>query len=194
MTIALYSLSASTRADYIAATLPPGALLAAWWILQCPGRWGTSARWLAPLVATVALATFTWYNEVEINAPARGFGDAINRFIEESEAHVRAGPAPLVFLTRPESGSSHLQSYLGSTGKDDVESARRMIEAGQPFWLFGGRRFNRDETVRAALLEGGLNASVRRACRSERLPLTPEWPKRVTLFRVEPADPLRSGD
>ena len=197
VTIALYAMSASTRADYIAATLPPGALLAAWWLLACPPGWGTWARWSAPPAAMVALAAFTWYNQVEVNAPAPGFGDAINRFIIESEAHLRGNPAPLVFLTFPESGSAHLQSYLGSTRRDDIDSARRMIEAGQPFWLFGGRRFSRPATLQAALLEGGLDASLQRACQSERLPLTPEWPKRVALFRVEPARssrPLQSGE
>ena len=153
VTIALYAMSASTRADYIAATLPPGALLAAWWLLACPPGWGRWARWSAPPVAIVALATLTWYNQVQINAPARGFGDAIDRFINEAEAHVSRDTAPLVFLTLPWNGYGHLQSYLGSAATDDVNSARRMIKAGQPFWLFAGRDFSQPDTLRKALLK-----------------------------------------
>ena len=51
--VALFTLSTGKRADYIAAAIPPGSLLAAWWLLRIPPRWGITAPWLAPAAAVV---------------------------------------------------------------------------------------------------------------------------------------------
>ena len=189
--LAFYTLSASKRADYLAAAYVPGALLAAWWLSAAPPRLGRAAPWLVPATVIAVLSIHTAVMRLEPNAPQRGFGDAINRFIADAETHLRAEPAPTAFWVVD---SSHLQSYLGLTAKDDRASVERLIEAGRPFWLFAGAPDDPAQVVRELLRRTRSGATMTEACRSEYLTWNQHWPGKVTLYRVDPGQPGEQPD
>jgi 4-amino-4-deoxy-L-arabinose transferase-like glycosyltransferase len=183
VTLALYSLSASKRADYAAVAFAPGALLAAWWLQEVPPRLAVRAPWLAPAVAALALGAHTVFNQLQPEAPQRDFGDAIGRFCREAETHLHAAPAPAVFwasqFTLPE-------SYFGSEGRTGAESVRELIRARRSFWIFAGRRTQPPVTLLDWLPEARPRWTITEACRSPRLPRTDVWPEQVILYRVDP--------
>ena len=184
--IALYTLSTGKRADYVAAASAPGALLAAWWLVQVPPRWGITAPWLAPAVAVVVLASMTAYNQLEPNAPQQGFGDAINRFVRQAEVQMQADPRPVAFWG---AGGTHLQSYLGYTGKDGSDPLRRLLDAGRPFWLIAGERFEPPIDVHDWLRDQQVEASLIQEAQSAHLPRGGAWPQQFLLYRVHPRGP-----
>ena len=96
VTVALYSLSASKRADYAAVAFAPGSLLAAWWLLEVRPRLAVRAPWAAPVAAALVLGAHTVFNQLQPDTPQRNFGDAISRFSRDAETHLRAAPAPVV--------------------------------------------------------------------------------------------------
>jgi 4-amino-4-deoxy-L-arabinose transferase-like glycosyltransferase len=183
VTVVLYSLSASKRADYLAVAYPPGALLAAWWILDAPGRLGAAARRLAPVAAALVLAVHTVVNQLQPNAPHRGIGDCMQRFCREAEAHLRADPAPVVFRPRryvlP-------KCYFGSESPDGSVDERRLLTEGQPFWLFAGWETDRTPGVVAWLEQLGSTCTVTEVCRSAEVPASDVWPRQMVLYRVAP--------
>jgi 4-amino-4-deoxy-L-arabinose transferase-like glycosyltransferase len=184
VTVAIYTLTASKRADYVAAAFAPGALLAAWWLLARPPQVGVRAPWLAPAAAVVVLAALTCFNHLELNVPEPGFGDAVNRFIREVEARLRVEPRPTAFLN---ASYVQVQGYLGSSSPDGTESVRRLIEEGRPLWLLAGGRYRRPDRVRRLFVEMRLEASLSEACRSPWFDLRGHWPREIVLYRVEPA-------
>jgi 4-amino-4-deoxy-L-arabinose transferase-like glycosyltransferase len=176
VTVALYSLSASKRADYAAVAFAPGALLAAWWLLEVPPRLAGRAPWAAPAAHTV-------FNQLQPEAPQRDFGDAISGFSRDAETHLRAAPAPVVFWA---SQFSLPESYFGSEGRTGAVSVREMIGTRSPFWVFAGRRTEPPLTLLDWLPEARPRWTITEACRSPRLPRTDVWPEQVVLYRVEP--------
>ncbi len=130
------------------------------------------------------LGLLTLFNELDYHAPQRGLGDAINRFIGESEARIRADPAPVRVW---DGNYAHLPSYLGIAAEGGRGEARRMLEAGEPFWLVAGPRKRPPATVSEWLEHERLEASLSEAARSEPLAPSSHWPGNVVLYRVEPA-------
>jgi 4-amino-4-deoxy-L-arabinose transferase-like glycosyltransferase len=187
--VVFYSLSASKRADYAAGAYAPGALLAAWWLLEGPRRLGSSAPWLAPMATLIALVGLTIHSRGEYSSPQKGFGDAIERFIRQAEANVIGEAAPRAYWVVD---CSHLESYLGSTRRDDEASVSEMVKAGRPFWLFSGAPPNPGRTVRAWLRDTRYGGSITEVCRSDFLTWSQHWPGRVILFRVDPGEPLEA--
>ncbi len=182
--VALFTLSTGKRADYIAAAIPPGSLLAAWWLLRIPPRWGITAPWLAPATAVVFLASMTVYNQLESNAPQPGFGNAINRFAVQAEAQIRHDPRPMAFWATER---TYLQSYLGYCGQDATEALRQLLEAADPFWLVAGERSEPPVTVHDWLRDQHLEATLTEVSRSDRYDGISYWPGQVVLYRVDPA-------
>ncbi len=182
--VALFSLSTGKRADYIAAAIPPGSLLAAWWLLRIPPRWGVTAPWLAPAVAVVILASMTVYNQLEHNAPQPGFGNAINRFIKQAEVQMLADPRAVAFWG---AGGTHLQSYLGYTGKDGSDPLRRLLDSRGPFWLVAGGAEQPPSVVVGWLGEYDPPRKISEVCRSARLTPRTIWPEHFVLYRVDPS-------
>ncbi|MHC4100350.1 MAG: ArnT family glycosyltransferase [Planctomycetota bacterium] len=182
-TVALYSLSASNRADYAAVAFAPGALLAAWWLLEVPPRLAGRAPWAAPVAAVLALGAHTVFNQLQPEAPQRDFGDVISRFSRDAETHLRAAPAPVVFwasqFTLPE-------SYFGAEGHTGAASVRRMLRTQSSFWVFAGRRTEPPVTLLDWLPEARPRWTITEACRSPQLPRTDVWPEQVVLYRVDP--------
>jgi 4-amino-4-deoxy-L-arabinose transferase-like glycosyltransferase len=185
-TIVLYSLSASKRADYAVVAFAPGALLAAWWLLYAPPRLAVRVPWLVPVAAGIALAVHTAVNELQPNAPQRGFGDAVAGFAREAEAHLRTAPtAPVVFVA---DRSALLRSYFGAEGNIGARTARALIKERCSFWLFAGRREDSMVPVVNGLRQRPESWSVTEACRSRRLPRSEIWPEQVLLYRIEPME------
>ncbi|MCH8153285.1 MAG: hypothetical protein IH830_13045, partial [Planctomycetes bacterium] len=182
--VALFTLSTGKRADYIAAASAPGALLAAWWLVHVPPRWGIKVPWLAPAVAAVVLASLTIYDQLQVPAPQRGSGDAINRFIKQAEEQMLADPRPVAFWgTR----GTHLQSYLGYAGKDGSDPLRRLLDSGGPFWLVAGGAEQPPSAVVDWLGEYDPQRKISEVCRSARLNPRPIWLEQLVLYRVDPA-------
>jgi 4-amino-4-deoxy-L-arabinose transferase-like glycosyltransferase len=183
VTVALYSLSASKRADYAVVAFAPGALLAAWWLLEVPPRLAIRAPWAAPIAAALVLGAHTVFNQLQPEAPQRDFGDAISRFSRDAERHLRAAPAPVVFwasqFTLPE-------SYFGSEGHTGPKSVREMIGTRSSFWIFAGRRTEPPITLLDWLPKARPRWTITEACRSPRLPRADVWPEQVVLYRVDP--------
>ncbi|MHC4108601.1 MAG: ArnT family glycosyltransferase [Planctomycetota bacterium] len=183
VTIALYSFSAGKRADYIAAALPPGALLAAWWLLCAPPRLGHKAPWLAPAAAAVVLAAMTGYNSWQPQAPRRDFGAVITRFIQQSEARLRAEPRPVAWWAI---GDTHLLAFLGIITEGGSASVQQKFAEGEPFWLLLGRPPDPPHMLAEVLTESYPQWSLTEVCRSGHLGRTGARPEEVILYRVDP--------
>jgi 4-amino-4-deoxy-L-arabinose transferase-like glycosyltransferase len=183
VTLALYSLSASKRADYAAIAFAPAALLAAWWLLEVPPRAAARAPWAVPAAAGLALAVHTVFNQLQPEAPRRDFGDAISRFSRAAETHLRAAPAPVVFWS---SRYTLPACYFGAEGRAGSVAVRDLVRARGPFWVFGGRRTEPPLTLHDWLTEKRPGWTITEACRSPRLPRVDVWPEQVILYRVEP--------
>jgi dTDP-4-amino-4,6-dideoxygalactose transaminase/4-amino-4-deoxy-L-arabinose transferase-like glycosyltransferase len=183
VTIALYTFSASKRADYDAVSFGPGALLAAWWLLYAPGRLAVRAVWFAPVAAALVLTAHTIVNQLQPNSPCRGLGDAINRFSRNAETHLRAAPAPVVFLV---DGTVLPQSYFGAEGHRGPTAMSQMIDERRPFWLFVDRSDGAAPGMFGWLQRHRGKWRLFEACRSEKMPPTNVWPQQMVLYRVEP--------
>jgi len=178
--IVLFTLSAGKRADYIAASFAPGAILAAAWLIRVPPRLGRERPWLAPATAGIALAIMTMLNIAQPRAPQRGFGPAISRFILEVESIRRADARPLVFVW---SGTSHLKAYVGVSAPDSEAKLAALIEAGRPFHVI-------TTTINAPLehwlAANGRGADCRMVADSAMLPLEHGWPGQMAIYEVTP--------
>ena len=179
--IAIYTLVANKRADYIAPAYPPSTLLAAWWLLQAPS-W---RRWLPVVCAPLALACLTIYNTLEPAAPFRGFGNTITDFVSLVDARVEADPARIVCWN---TGYTQFESFLGYTGATDEHAVAEAVETGRPFWLVVGRWG--PMTPEQRLRHFGFDVDVTEACRSRLVPYSKYWPLEAILYR---ARPLTSG-
>jgi hypothetical protein len=185
MTIILFGLSAGRRADYIAIAFPSALIPAAWWLsLQLRGRRSGFARRAIPALAAGTLISLTAANELQLDSPHRGFGPAIDRFIDESATAIDARPMPVLAYG---SGFTHLKAFLGISSPDvqvaDVEEA---LQRGEPFWLISGRSVTPDQDFGQwlGLRHPELNLTL--VAQSKWLARERGWPTQVTLYRVEP--------
>jgi 4-amino-4-deoxy-L-arabinose transferase-like glycosyltransferase len=183
ITIVLYSLSASKRADYIAVAYAPGALLAAWWLLDVSGRWAAAGLRLAPVAAALVLSAHTIVNELQPNSPYRGLGDVMSRFCREAETSLRADPAPVVF--RPPRYALP-RSYFGGWTPGGRAEVRRLLEARRAFWLFASCEAGKPHAVVGWLSRLSATCTVEEVCRSVEVSGSDVWPEQMVLYRVEP--------
>ncbi len=181
--IAMYTLVANKRADYLAPVYPPSSLLAAWWLVQAPS-W---RRWLPVLCAPLVLAGLAIYSTRALAAPFRGFGSTITEFVSLVDARVEADPAPIVCWV---TGFTHFQSFLGCTGDTDEHAVAKAAETGRPFWLVVGRWGPR--TPERRLRDAGIDLDLTEACRSRLVPYSIYWPLEMTLYRVGGFDTNKS--
>ncbi len=130
--VALFTLSTGKRADYIAAACPPGALVAAWWLLRCHPRWGVQAPWLVPAVGALTLALLVADNQLELGSTAPRLGDGLLDFAHRARPSIAEEPGPVVFR---QSMEHFLPSYLGHSGTDALELVPGLVERREPFWL-----------------------------------------------------------
>ena len=122
--IGLFSLSTGKRADYIASAFPPGALLAAWWLLRMKPHLGLKAPWLAPAIAAVALTAMTIVNGMEIAAPVDRYNVRLQQFIDQSAQAISDDPLPVAFWW---TGQTHLQAMLGASEMEGRDSVMRLL-------------------------------------------------------------------
>ena len=187
VTIVVFTLSAGKRADYIASTIPPGAILAAYWLLRV--RSGV-ARWspfLAPVVAAGSLATAVTIDYRQGNAPSRTYGNNIRSFIDSAAEAIDARPLPIVFY---HAWTSHLQAFLGKSEVDHADSLRTQLARGEPFWLVSGavpKEAPRLHQLVAEARDDGHKYTLRPVVVSEPEVPGATWPGRTALWLVEPA-------
>lgn len=194
LVVGLFSLSAGKRSDYIAAAFAPGSLLASWWVLSLLPRAGVRLPWLAPLMAAVTLSAMTIVNQLQpkTRRPYPGFADNIARFIDAATRELAAHPAEVGFSN---TGRSHFKAFLGFSEPDSLDKIERLIAAGRPFWIFGGRT-NRnidDDGVWHISKSSSVKLSI--VIQSDFIPgdelflgklRERGWPVRMTLYHAEP--------
>jgi 4-amino-4-deoxy-L-arabinose transferase-like glycosyltransferase len=188
--IALYTLSAGKRADYIAGAFAPGSLLAAWWLVRVGGRWGLRAPWLAPAAATIVLAAATAVNQLQPGAPTRDFARNINSFADAARAEMQARPLPVAFWS---TGATHLQSILGCNQPDGKEPILDLIDRGEACWVIAGQKREEPSTFEAWLPTHRENASISAVVRSAIMPRAAGWREQVTLYLVRPGSAGRDA-
>lgn len=186
LVIGLYTLSAGKRADYLAASFPPSALLAAWWLLGGAARPAAKLPWLIPATAALVLAGLTAVNYAQPIAPTPNFGNEILQFARTANAHIRDNPAPVAFYWI---GDSHLQALMGDSRIPTRDRIEELIAGGEPFWIVAGVRESETATVDQWLGSRG-DVQIREVIQSAVLPRLHGWPEQVALYRVD-GDPAR---
>jgi hypothetical protein len=182
--IVTYTLSAGKRADYIAAAYAPGALLAAWWLLQsAPHR-----TWLGPAGAAATLIVMTVFNQLQHRAPSREYGDEIMTFARRAHAVMSADPRPVAFCW---TFDTHIQAVLGYSqidhnGQTEYETLLDLIDRGQPVWIVVGRRDREPQEFEGWLRKRREGLVITPVVRSAELPRAHSWPERMTLLAIEP--------
>ena len=183
LVIGLFSLSTGKRADYIASAFPPGALLAAWWLLRMKPHLGLKAPWLAPAIAAVALTAMTIVNGMEIAAPVDRYNVRLQQFIDQSAQAISDDPLPVAFWW---TGQTHLQAMLGASEMEGRDSVMRLLALNQPFWVVAGRR---DQTLDFAdwlPRQTRKRLDIELVARSEEMPWRTPTPEPMSLYRVSP--------
>jgi len=182
--LALYTLSASKRADYIAAAFGPGALLAAWWVVHGGLRLQARLPWVVPVFAAALLGLMTALNWFQWGTPTLEFSRTIGGFITDCDRMIRAEPHPVAFWR---SGVTHVQALLGSTDPDIHERERQWArELDGPAWVVAGRRTGPPYTFAELAAEQSLPVRVERRRRSVPLPWHNIWHERFSLYLVTP--------
>ncbi len=184
MTIGLYMFSSSKKPDYLAAAVPMGALLGAWWIVQLPVRLRSRAVVGVILTSSFTLAAMIGFNIRQPAAPTPEFGSAINAFIDETDHHLRDSNAPVVFCW---TGYTHLQAMLGYSMVDDTAAFERQYSIGEPFWVIAGRRKGDPPMFENwVAARRRFSAEVEQLALSAHLPRAFGWPEQVGLYWVKP--------
>jgi 4-amino-4-deoxy-L-arabinose transferase-like glycosyltransferase len=183
LVVGLFTLSASKRADYIAAAFPPGALLAAWWLLHMGSRIAARRPRFAPLTAVAVLLVLSLLNELEMAAPARGFGNNMRSFVNQATEAMSADPMPLAFIWIDD---THFQAMFGASERDDKEAVEALLETRRPFWVIAGRKISAPENFGEWFSPRRNVKSVEPVVRSAMMPRNEHWPEQVTLFKVVP--------
>ena len=187
--VALFSLSASTRADYLAPAVPQASLLAAWWMREFRRESRVERPWLPALFAAITLATLTAINRLEVNAPAKGFGDEINRFIDRCASHLELEPDPVGFWrVGSEHGGLHLHAFLGLSQSEDLRGLKsQLADLTGPQWIIAGLRDDAPRTFHEWLALRTGSFEVRQVEQSKMMPQgRSAYPRQLTLYRVDP--------
>jgi len=185
ITVVLFSLSTGKRADYVAATAPPAALLAAYWLLRVRPD---VARWspvLAPVGAAVVLGAMITVEFLQPFAPSRDYGREITTFIEGADEAIDAHPLPVVFY---HAGESHLQAFLGKSEIDGLASFEGQVAQGEAFWLIEGPLPLDAPRVKQVLEQSSSAWTQTARVVSDPEAIDATWPGKITLWLVEPAD------
>ena len=181
--IALYTLSAGKRADYIAGAFGPGSLLAAWWMVRAaPGR-ALRLPWLAPAAAAAVLMTATIVNQRQPIAPCPDFARNINEFARAASEEIRTRPMPVAFWS---TGDTHLQSLLGCNAPDGKGPTLALIDRGAPCWIVAGWKRQKPNTFETWLPTHREGVRITPVVRSALMPRAAGWREQATLFLVEP--------
>jgi len=181
--IALYTLSAGKRADYIAAAFAPGSLLAAWWLLCEPPLLARRVWSLAPCIAAVVLALLTVVNQLEPRSPVRGFGDEILAFARRASRQIDSEPLPVEFCW---SGCTHLQAVMGYSQPDGTQAVHELVDAGRDCWVVAGTESSPPIDFGTWFSRRRANVQVTPVVTSAALPREHCWQRQVTLYRIGP--------
>ena len=183
--IALYTLSAGKRADYIAGAFAPGSLLAAWWMVRAGPRRALRFPWLAPAAAAVVLVTATIVNQRQPIAPCPDFARNINEFARAASDEIRTRPLPVAFWS---AGTTHLQSILGCNAPDGKGPTLDLIDRNAPCWIVAGRKRQEPSTFETWLPTHREGLRITAVVRSAVMPRAAGWREQATLYLVEPAE------
>lgn len=184
LVVALFTLSAGKRADYIAIAYAPGALIAAWYLLDRGPRLLTARPWLTPALAMLALLVMIVVNERDPEAPSRRFGDVIDRFVHEAAGAITRDPHPIVFWN---AGGTHVQAMLGASVRDGsipVAVAIGALQPGARLWVVAGTTTS-DDHFPKWLERRGYPVQWNEAVESGIAPRKKGWPGQLWLYEVE---------
>jgi len=183
--IALYTLSAGKRADYIAAAFGPGSILAAWWLVYGRPPLAIRAPALASAAAGLVLLALTLHNQWQPAAPCEDFAANIESFARQARQRLQAEPRPVAFWS---TGPTHLQSLLGLNEPDGQDVTLELIDRGEPCWVVAGQKRQAPSTFEGWLPKHRDGLRVTAVLRSAMMPRAAGWREQVTLYLVEPAE------
>ena len=182
--IVFFTLSAGKRADYLAASLIPGALMAAWWAVRV-ARWGPGA---AGALAAVTIAVLIVVQAREPFAPTAGFGDSMVEFAREAGPVVRSEPSRAVVACW--TGEGPVQALMGLSLADqngaagyDALEARLSDDVG--FFVLAGRKGRPPHDFDEWFARRYDGWSIESVVSSRVLPRAHGWPEQLVLYRVD---------
>lgn len=184
LVVALFTLSAGKRADYIAIAYAPGALIAAWYLLDRGPRLLTARPWITPALAILALVVMIVVNERDPEAPSRRFGDVIDRFVQDAARTIARDPQPIVFWN---AGGTHVQAMLGASVPDGslpVAEAIESLPPGERLWVVAGTTTN-DDRFPGWLDARGYAVRCEEMVVSGIAPRKKAWPGQLWLYAIE---------
>ncbi|HWB19968.1 MAG TPA: hypothetical protein VG711_06690 [Phycisphaerales bacterium] len=186
--IALFSLSAGKRADYLAAAYPAGSILAAAYWLNGPLRLGRRFPFLAPLTACLCLTGLTLELNHDRYAPTPAFSASLRTFIDKAHAQLTSAPLPLVFYN---AGDTHLQALLGFSELDSRKPILDLIDQHKTFYVISGSWKSKDSPdtltdLPAWLAERHEPVTLDILLRSQGDARTDSWPAPLILTRISP--------
>lgn len=135
--IAVFTLSTGKRADYLAATIPPGALLAAWWLLKPAPQTVIKRPWFIAITASLTLGTITVLGMLQPASLSREYGRDVKRFVDDAHTVMSAEPLPRAFWVGKE---IYIQALVGSSTLDGRASLESQLKQGVPCWIMVLRR------------------------------------------------------
>ncbi len=135
-TVAVLSLSAGKRADYLAPCLPAAAMAAAWWLLRGDRRVHAEAPWAVWVSAVVLMAMQAVHQRRGSAGLPAAFGPAIAEVAagarQQARREDRDASWPVMVLGSVETS---LPLRLGRVPADPPERFRRLVAEGTPFLL-----------------------------------------------------------
>jgi len=190
ITVAVFSLSAGKRADYLVPCYPAAVLLASWMLTQVQVNVTRRAVPVAIGAAAVTMTAMTVHNQRQPAVDHPGFSDAIETFIDDAHRAIAERPAPVVFFR---AGNSHIQAMLGSSSVDSHANLKAALEAGQPFWVVSGR-WKPELPYFKPWFERrhGHLGDVTVVERCDTMPDVPHWMIDMALYWVEPGESRKS--
>lgn len=184
LTIAIFSLSTGKRADYIAACMPPAALLAAYWLLRVRADVANVAPYVGVALAAITIGAMAAVERRQPLAPSPNYGNEIRAFIRCAHDAITQRPLPVAFY---DAGPSHLQAFLGFSEIDGPAAVQQLGELNQPCWIIEGPHAVGERNAAWLLRDAsGREWMLTAKCTSEPSVAGPAWPGAMTLWLAEP--------
>jgi 4-amino-4-deoxy-L-arabinose transferase-like glycosyltransferase len=135
--VAVFSLSAGKRADYLAPCYPQAALLAAFWLVGRHDIWRPGWPATACIMAAVTLAAMSWDENAQNDSPSPTVSRDLDAFVQAAAAAMDKEPLPATVMWVED---PHLQAMLGMSEPTNPRRVRELLAGGKPFWLLAGDR------------------------------------------------------
>ncbi|MFK7959326.1 MAG: ArnT family glycosyltransferase [Phycisphaerales bacterium] len=131
-TIAVFTLGAGKRADYLAPCLPAASLIAAAWLTSGDRRWHVRTPWLVPALAAALLAAAAVHARRPSNGIPAAAGPHLAAAVRAAMTEAERSGLPIITLG---SAEPSLAVRLGRVPDLDLGRHAALVAAGQPHIL-----------------------------------------------------------